>query len=161
MKIKSIIAAAAFAVVAVSANAATYSAPVNTAALYTVSGSFEDYLTFNIATPSTFSWSAVNTPVSQLINVGPYSFTFTSNITGLTSSLFSGTPTTGSAVSSSTLNSGDYFIKITGLGAGTGGSGSYVVATSVTAVPEPESYAMFLAGLGIMGAVARRRFAKV
>lgn len=28
---------------------------------------------------------------------------------------------------------------------------------SVTAVPEPESYAMFLAGLGLMGAIARRR----
>lgn len=28
---------------------------------------------------------------------------------------------------------------------------------SVTAVPEPESYAMLLAGLGVMGAVARRR----
>ena len=27
----------------------------------------------------------------------------------------------------------------------------------ITAVPEPETYAMFLAGLGIMGAVARRR----
>jgi len=28
---------------------------------------------------------------------------------------------------------------------------------SVTAVPEPESYAMFLAGLGMLGAIARRR----
>lgn len=28
---------------------------------------------------------------------------------------------------------------------------------SVTAVPEPETYALFLAGLGLMGAVARRR----
>ncbi|WP_047534507.1 PEP-CTERM sorting domain-containing protein [Methylotenera sp. N17] len=32
--------------------------------------------------------------------------------------------------------------------------GGYV---AVTAVPEPESYAMMLAGLGVMGAVARRR----
>ena len=31
---------------------------------------------------------------------------------------------------------------------------------SVTAVPEPESYAMMLAGLGLMGAIARRRKSK-
>ena len=28
---------------------------------------------------------------------------------------------------------------------------------SVTAVPEPETYALFIAGLGLMGFVARRR----
>ncbi len=33
-------------------------------------------------------------------------------------------------------------------------------AVAVTAVPEPETYAMLLAGLGLMGAVARRRRAK-
>jgi hypothetical protein len=36
--------------------------------------------------------------------------------------------------------------------------GEYKV--SVTAVPEPETYAMLLAGLGLMGAVTRRRKAK-
>jgi len=34
-----------------------------------------------------------------------------------------------------------------------------IVAT-VTAVPEPETYAMMLAGLGLMGAIARRRKSK-
>lgn len=33
----------------------------------------------------------------------------------------------------------------------------YHGSITVTAVPEPESYAMLLAGLGLMGAVARRR----
>lgn len=32
-----------------------------------------------------------------------------------------------------------------------------LVMISVSAVPEPEPYAMFLAGLGLMGAVAHRR----
>jgi hypothetical protein len=30
-------------------------------------------------------------------------------------------------------------------------------SATVTAVPEPETYAMLLAGLGLMGVVARRR----
>lgn len=34
-------------------------------------------------------------------------------------------------------------------------------ALAVTAVPEPESYAMMLAGLAVMGAIARRRKGKV
>lgn len=45
----------------------------------------------------------------------------------------------------------------TGLSDSYGGSLDNV---SVTAVPEPETFALMLAGLGIMGAVARRRKAK-
>jgi hypothetical protein len=38
-----------------------------------------------------------------------------------------------------------------------GAAGSYNGSISVTAVPEPETFAMLLAGLGLMGAIARRR----
>ena len=37
------------------------------------------------------------------------------------------------------------------------GDNSGGVSLSITAVPEPETYAMLLAGLGLMGAIARRR----
>lgn len=37
------------------------------------------------------------------------------------------------------------------------GAQGNVVTTSVAAIPEPETYAMFLAGLGLMGFVARRK----
>ena len=36
-------------------------------------------------------------------------------------------------------------------------SGLSEVKFFTSAVPEPETYAMFLAGLGLMGAIARRR----
>ena len=41
--------------------------------------------------------------------------------------------------------------------AASGYSGAVIDNVSVTAVPEPETYAMLLAGLGLMGAVVRRR----
>lgn len=51
---------------------------------------------------------------------------------------------------------GDYFLLVSGVTTGTNG-GAYSGYISAAPVPEPESYAMFLAGLGIMGAIAARR----
>jgi hypothetical protein len=39
--------------------------------------------------------------------------------------------------------------------------GGGLTLTAVAAVPEPETYAMLLAGLGVIGAIARRRKAAV
>lgn len=58
------------------------------------------------------------------------------------------------------LTAGFYKLTITGdiLGAKTSSYGGYVSMTPVTpAVPEPESLALALAGLGVAGLVARRR----
>jgi hypothetical protein len=66
---------------------------------------------------------------------------------------------------------GVYTLKVTGTGVApnenwvaynfnTNPASYDVRVASVAAVPEPESYAMLLAGLGLMGAVARRRAAK-
>ncbi|MCK6407196.1 MAG: FxDxF family PEP-CTERM protein [Rhodocyclaceae bacterium] len=54
------------------------------------------------------------------------------------------------------LSAGNYHIDFTGTVDGSAG-GSYLAAVSVVAVPEPETYALLLAGLGLMGTVARRR----
>ena len=48
-----------------------------------------------------------------------------------------------------------FTVKLTGLEAAEGGSMTFALVNSP--VPEPETYAMLLAGLGLMGAVARRR----
>lgn len=51
---------------------------------------------------------------------------------------------------------GDAYLSIAGVANGTIG-GLYNGAISVSPVPEPETFAMLLAGLGLMGAVVRRR----
>lgn len=48
-------------------------------------------------------------------------------------------------------------LTLTFIGTAYGSTGSYSGDLTVTAVPEPETYSMLLAGLGLMGAIARRR----
>jgi len=55
------------------------------------------------------------------------------------------------------LSAGNYTL---GFATGLGGLKVDDVQISVTAVPEPETYAMMLAGLGLIGTIARRRKAK-
>ena len=50
---------------------------------------------------------------------------------------------------------GDYYLFIKGISSGKGGYNGSVALTSP--VPEPETYGMMIAGLGLMGFVARRR----
>ena len=67
---------------------------------------------------------------------------------------------TWTATFSKPINFADvgFALHVQGLTSAQGGSAWYVGGVpSVTAVPEPESYAMMLAGLGLMGFVARRR----
>ncbi len=60
-----------------------------------------------------------------------------------------GTAYTGTAV--------DNTLNLFYFDSNTGGNRGSILATVTTAVPEPETYAMLLAGLGLMGFIARRR----
>ncbi len=51
---------------------------------------------------------------------------------------------------------GSYYLSVMGIGNGTEG-GIYTGAISVTAIPEPETYAMMFAGLAVVGFLAARR----
>jgi PEP-CTERM motif len=54
----------------------------------------------------------------------------------------------------------NYYLNVIGKVTGSKGGSYGAQIDLVSAVPEPETYAMMLAGLGLMGAVARRRKAK-
>jgi len=75
-----------------------------------------------------------------------------------------GTPVSIAALGPQTVMPGDWVLSAT-----TDGYGSMLAASGdvgnpgqfmLAAVPEPETYAMLLAGLGIIGAIARRRRAR-
>ena len=57
----------------------------------------------------------------------------------------------------SALAAGDYDFRVQGLVAGADGGSYGGTLQVITAVPEPEVYAMLAAGLGLMGWVGRRR----
>jgi hypothetical protein len=55
-------------------------------------------------------------------------------------------------------STGDWYYTVDGTANGSkGGKYSFWVGTYTAPVPEPETYAMLLAGLGLMGTIARRR----
>lgn len=152
---------AAIAATAMTAQAATTTATFSEAS----SGAFTESF---LVTPD-----AANTLVVRLSGMG-------SQFSALSFSLWDGSASIAS-VSASKLNGNylaffsdlnnttvslvggkAYTLKVTGVSTPAPNSLGTVSAFngSVTPVPEPESYAMFLAGLGLMGAIARRRSSK-
>ena len=155
MKFKTAIAAATLALFGAAASAAT--TPVTW-----ISGSFNDVVLGDItfASPSTVSGLAgfVSTFTGTF---GNQTFTFAAPAISFSNVyLYSGSTlsasSSGSTFNFANLNSGTYTLKVSGSVAGVGFGGALAQYT-VTPVPEPETYAMLLAGLGVMGAIARRR----
>lgn len=62
-------------------------------------------------------------------------------------------------LSAKNVAAGNYYFEIDGNAIGTQG-GTYQFAVNTAAVPEPETYALMLAGLGLIGFVGKRRLSK-
>ncbi|GBG15015.1 uncharacterized protein NMK_2616 [Novimethylophilus kurashikiensis] len=132
------------------------------------SGSFSDVFNFSLSQMSNSIASAVS-----LYLPGINGAASTYSITGATLSLFSdpggdGTAGSNSKVASvvfgssngtlavNNLAAGNYYWQLTGTADGLNG-GAYLYAADTAPVPEPGTYAMMLAGLGLLGFVAKRR----
>ena len=103
----------------------------------------------NVGFSSDFSLSAANPKPTKGVNTGE---TLTVNFDLTSGTSFSDVV---SGINSGNLRVGMHVISL-------GSSSESFVSTrasttSVTAVPEPETYAMMLAGLGLLGTIARRR----
>ena len=133
-----------------------------------VAGAFENFFNFSITPGGDASGSGSFTKLMK-----PRTTTTLFNIAGFSIDLYKETGAIdwkiGSvAGSGSELNSydftpasaflgaGDYYFKGSGTTLGTQ-SGSYNFKMAIAPVPEPETYALMLAGLGAIGFVARRR----
>jgi hypothetical protein len=134
--IRHLVAAAASLLVAAGASAQT------TSIFDLTSGQFANQYTFSVAGPSTVVGDTNASGVSW--------FGVLLNSASPVYSAFDSNPDDGFSFSG--LSAGSY--SLTFLGTGTGGYGGFY---TVSAVPEPETYAMFLAGLGALGLMASRR----
>ncbi len=175
---KRAVAVAMLAGASVAANAATtdlgtisFDQPTTFNGIIQGSGtSINDIFTFNLAESNVSSgYSVVNLPLSFSggeWNVALATLTLMSNADGIVGNADDQMLATAmwnqGSNSNDTLSlawdqplNGPAYINITGITDGAQG-GIYAGAIAA-AVPEPETYAMLLAGLGLMGAVVRRR----
>lgn len=128
-------------------------------------GSFND-LTFTFSAPGApGSWSPTEGPISS----GPVGNTGCGSSTSgfacleaVNKGVFGVGPIYEFLFNVTAANATDFLTSSIGAHVGAGyadssGAGAGYGITSVTMIPEPETYAMLLAGLGLMGFVARRR----
>lgn len=102
-------------------------------------GHFLDHIIFNLTTASTITLTGTNNATAVLLNTGDPLFQFISADFVSPLSL------------TATLAAGSYQADFKST------DGVFTGTLSVAAVPEPETYAMLLAGLGLIGFSARRR----
>jgi hypothetical protein len=135
----------------------------------TVGSSFSDIFTFNIGTPfdaaASVTSSFLNTPQTKDLLITGFSLyrydpgtmaVLGTAIAGINETGFGSHPTDSWSLSAYGLSSGYYALKVDGRVLGTGG-GAFGGDLTVSPVPEPATYGMLLAGLGLVGVAATRR----
>ncbi|ALK99841.2 MULTISPECIES: FxDxF family PEP-CTERM protein [unclassified Massilia] len=135
----------------------------------TVGSTFSDIFTFNIGSPfdaaSSVTSSYLNTPQTKdllitglsLYRYDPVTMAVMGTaIAGINETGFGSNPTDSWSLSAYGLASGNYALKVDGRVMGAGG-GAFGGDLTVSPVPEPQTWGMLLAGLGLLGVAARRQ----
>lgn len=166
MKLKSVVATAVLAAASFSASATVHNLGVldpsgfdsftSSSEKFGAGVAINDTWTFELLAPSSTSFAAIQTfavTAGQILN-------FSAVLNG--SSFGSPTAGAGSQTLSWTgpLAAGIYSVNITGTSGLANSTYGATVSAIPTPVPEPETYAMMLGGLALLGAVARRKAKK-
>lgn len=165
MKLKSVVATAVLAAASFGASAATYDLgtldPAGFDTLTDVSAKFgantaiDDTWTFTLLAPSSTSFAAVQTFAVIAGQIMNFSAVLNNVSFGTTAGAGSQTLSwTGS------LGAGTYSVNITGMTGLSNAQYGATVSAIPAPIPEPETYAMMLGGLALLGAVARRKAKK-
>jgi hypothetical protein len=141
----------------------------DTFAASTVGSTFTDLFTFNISTPfdaaASVTSSYLNTPQTKDLLITGFSLyrydpgtmaILGTAIAGVNETGFGSHPTDSWSLSAYGLSSGYYALQVNGQVLGAGG-GAFGGDLTVSPVPEPQSWAMLLAGMGMLGMAAHRK----
>ncbi|KQV92276.1 MULTISPECIES: FxDxF family PEP-CTERM protein [unclassified Roseateles] len=156
MKLKNLAAASVVALTALSSQAASFNWGAHDAFEVggnTVSGAVFDTFSFSLGTSSTLTSSVIANPGSFLGSAYTLYSSGADHMVGGGDDSFVGAWGFNTA-NTVALGSGSYYYSVLG---GATGSSTYAISSVAAAVPEPETYALLGAGLGVIGFLASRR----
>lgn len=159
MKLKSLVLAAALAVAGSHATAQTDWGAHDTfefgyGSAIGANSAISDLFTFTLAAPSVLLTTAVSNDAGWLNLVDGLISLYTGSGAFLSSFSFDNSPVESTPIE---LSGGSYYYLVTATVASTAVAGSYTLTSQISPVPEPETYALFLAGLGAVGFMVSRR----
>ena len=160
MQMKPLVAASLVAFASLSSHAAATNWGVHDAlepgGAFSPAGFIDDTYKFTlgsifVVSSSVYSLFGTIAPASySIFSVGGDNIIGTADDMGLYAYTFSTAPTVHSVV----LGAGNYYYAVFGKSMA---PTAYAISSAIAPVPEPETYAMLLAGLGVIGFLARRR----